>query len=122
MVTSAHSVCPGMLFHCIAKQFVLCGDCRYSALETTQELLPYIGEALETLLERADCRGDESKADSLKSAIMKFHFIYTLVVVCQVMSVTKELCVQMQGKLLLLQICLALAIYLVHKYCALIIV
>ena len=89
MVTFAHSVCLGMIFHCIAKQFVLCGDCRYSALETTQELFSYIGEALETLLERADCRGDKSKADCLKSAIMKFHLLYTLVVVCQVMSVTK---------------------------------
>ena len=89
MVTSADSVCPGMRFHFIVKQFVLCGDCRCSALETTQEFLPYIGEALETLLERADCRGNESKADSLKSVIMKFHFIYTLVVIYQVVIVTK---------------------------------
>ena len=101
---------------------MLCGDFRYNAIDTTQELLSFIGETFETLLERADCRCDKSKAGRLKSAMMKFHFIYTLVVVCQVMSVIKELCVQVQGKLLLLQICLALAIYQVHKYCGLVIV
>lgn len=82
-----------ILLHVILSEFFK----RYAALETTTELLPCIGEAIQTMLDEADYRGDETKADSLKSAIMKFDFIYTLVVVTQIMSVTKDLCIKLQG-------------------------
>lgn len=60
-------------------------------------MLPCIGEAIQTMLDDANHRADEAKAEAMKSAIMKFEFIYTLVVVCHIMSATKELCVKLQG-------------------------
>lgn len=77
-------------------------SCRYTALDTTLELLPFIGEAIQQMLDSAEHRADEATAENLKNAIMKFGFIYSLVVCCQVLSVTKMLCVSLQGWSLLL--------------------
>ena len=70
---------------------------RYTALETTVKLLPYIAECFQEMREEENYRNDWDACNSLLRSIQSFQFIYTLNICCQIMGATKELCAKLQG-------------------------
>ena len=71
---------------------------RYSALESTVHLLPYIGQALQAMKDDDNYRSDWDGCATMLRGMMSFQFIYTLYICCQIMGATKELCVKLQGR------------------------
>lgn len=70
---------------------------RYSALESTVQLLPYIGQCLESMKADEEYKSDWDRCRALLRAVTEFEFIFTLFTACQIMCCTKDLCILLQG-------------------------
>lgn len=80
-------------------------SCRYKALESMWELLPYVVETLDEMRTDENFRSDRDDALRHVNSIT-FTFVYTLSVSDQVLSCTKDLCTKLQG----------MAVYLSHIF------
>lgn len=66
---------------------------RYGALESTVQLLVYIGKCIESMMRDEEYKSDWEKCRSCLRGIKDFEFIFMLYTACHIMCCTKDLCV-----------------------------
>ena len=71
--------------------------CRYAALSSTVELLPYIGIALQEVKDDREYQANWDRISTILRGIQNFSFVYAIVVCSNVMASTKSLCTKLQG-------------------------